>query len=87
MKISNENVVNFPRRVDQRLLDIADAADIVIMHSEGAIFEIAFPETAMDAEAIVEIAQALSRLKVRQHQSIEILAADFMGGKPSDTAH
>lgn len=82
----NSKIVEIPHKNDHRLHAIANAADLTIMFENNGIFEIAFPEIALDAEAVVEIAQALSRLKIRQVQIIDILADElFESERSSDS--
>ena len=85
--MTEKNLVDFPRRTDHRLHAIANAADMAIMYEEGGIFEIHFPDIALDQQAVVEIAQALSRMKLRQVQAIDILADELLGRDSSETAH
>lgn len=81
-------VVEMPRRADHRLHAIANAADMPIMYDQDGVFEIQFPDIALDKQAIVEIAQALSKLKIRQVQTIDILADELLGrDNPSEIAH
>lgn len=84
----NEKIVDMPRRVDHRLVTVANAADIAIMHEEAGVYEIEFPAITLDKQAIVEISQALSRLKVRQVQIIDVLADELLGrDNSSEIAH
>ena len=84
----NEKIVDMPRRVDHRLITVANAADIAIMHEEAGVYEIEFPHITLDKQAIVEISQALSRLKVRQVQTIDVLADELLGrDNSSEIAH
>ena len=85
--MTNQNLVDFPRRTDHRLHAIANAADLAIMHEEHGIFEIHFPDVTLDQQAIVEIAQALSRMKLRQVQAIDILADELLDKDASEIAH
>ena len=77
-----------PRRADHRLHAIASAADMPIRYDQDGVFEIQFPDIALDKQAIVEISQALSKLKIRQVQTIDILADELLGrDNPSEIAH
>lgn len=81
-------VVEMPVRSDHRLHAVANAADLAIMFEQDGVFEIEFPDIALDKQAVVEIAQALSRLKVRQVQTIDILADELLGrDTSSEIAH
>lgn len=84
----NSKIVEMPRRTDHRLHAVANAADLAIMLENDGVFEIQFPDIALDKQAVVEIAQALSRLKVRQVQTIDILADELLGrDNSSEIAH
>ena len=84
----NEKIIDMPRRVDHRLIAIANAADIAIMHEEAGVYEIELPHITLDKQAIVEISQALSKLKIRQVQTIDILADELLGrDNSSEMAH
>ena len=86
--MTDRNLVDFPRRTDHRLHAIANAADLAIMHEEAGVYEIEFPHITLDKQAIVEISQALSKLKIRQVQTIDILADELLGrDNPSEMAH
>lgn len=86
--MSNSNVVDLPMR-NQRLHAIANAADMPIMLDDsGGTYEVHFPDVGLDQQAVVEIAQALSRLKMRQVQTIDILVDELRGrDKSSEVAH
>lgn len=60
-----------------KLTTMANAADIGIMHHDGGLFEIDFPTIALDAECIKELCLAISNLRKRQHEIIELMSADL----------
>jgi len=60
-----------------KLQAMTNAADIGIIHHDNGLFEIDFPTIPMDAECIQELCRAISNLKRRQHEMIEIIAADL----------
>lgn len=85
--MSNSNVVDLPMR-NQRLHAIANAADMPIMLDDSGTYEVHWPDVGLDQQAVVEVAQALSRLKMRQIQTIDILADELLGrDKSSEVAH
>ena len=60
-----------------KLQAMTNAADIGIIHHDAGLFEIDFPTIPMDAECIQDLCRAISNLKRRQHETIEIIAADL----------
>lgn len=60
-----------------KLQAMTNAADIGIIHDDNGLFEIDFPTIPMDAQCIQDLCRAISNLKRRQHETIEIIAADL----------